>query len=35
MSLRSENCMPTILMIFSSFVSVKIEFKNGHESQCE
>ena len=35
MSLTCENCIPPILMIFSSFVSVKIEFKNGHESQCE
>ncbi len=35
MSLRCKNCMPAILMIFSSFVYVKIEFKNGHESQCE
>ena len=35
MSLRCENCMLPILMIFSSFVSVKTEFKNGHESQCE
>ena len=34
-SSRCENAMHHILMIFSSFVSVKNEIREGHESQCE